>query len=91
MKRRKAKKLCKCGTLLTIEGTSCVFMSLGLVGKNTIDSFNGVDICKGELISRCDGKARVATRKECAMYWTVMRHHIAVMKRNGVKRTDFCD
>ena len=89
MKRRKAKKLCKCGTLLTIEGTSCVFMSLGLIDKNRIDSFNGIDIRKREFISRCDGKARVATKKECEMYWHIMKHNLSIMKSKGIERTEF--
>ena len=89
MKIRKAKKLCKCGTLLTIEGTSCVFMSLGLIDKNRIDSFNGIDIRKREFISRCDGKARVATKKECAMYWSIMKRHLSKLKEKGLERTEF--
>ena len=89
MKRRKAKKLCKCGTLLTIEGTGCVFMSLGLIGKNEINSFNGINIHTRELISRCDGKARVATKKECAIYWHVMKQYLSSMKERGIERTEF--
>lgn len=89
MKRRKVKKLCKCGTLLAIEGTGCVFMSLGLKGKNEIDSFNGVNIRTMELISICDGVARVATKKECDAYWSIMKRHIANMKQEGIERIDF--
>lgn len=77
MKRRKAKKMFKCGTLIAIEGTGCVFMSLGFVDNGFIDSFNGVDICKRELVSSCSGTGRLATKKECAIYWSVIKAYIA--------------
>ena len=89
MKIRKVKKLSKCGTLLTIEGSSCVFMSLGFMAGNRIDSFNGIDIRKREFISRCDGKARLATKRECKMYWSIMKRHLSKLKEKCLERTEF--
>ena len=89
MKRRKAKKMCKCGTLIAVEGTGCVFMSLGVKGNGKIDSFNGVNIRKRELVARCEGKGRLATKKECAIYWSVMKAHLAGMLESGIERTEF--
>ena len=66
------------GTLVTIKGTSCVFMSLGHKEgtKNELQSFNGMDIrCRVPVI-RCDGEGRQATRREQAEYWKVMREVI---------------
>ena len=73
MKRRKSKKLFKPGTLVTIQGTSCVFMSLGLKSACELDSFNGFDISNMKPVTRCDGKARLATKKECERYWMAMK------------------
>ena len=82
MNRRKAKRMYKCGTLITVEGTGCVFMSLGLHGDGSVDSFNGVNIRTKELVSRCSGKGRVATKKECAAYWSVIKNHLNKETRN---------
>lgn len=77
MNMRKAKKMYKSGTLIAVEGTGCVFMSLGLYGDGSIDSFNGVNIRTKELVSRCSGKGRSATKKECNAYWSVIKDHVA--------------
>ena len=69
MNRRKSKKLYAPGTLVTIKGTTCVFMSLGLKGKGELESFNGINIITGEPVTRCDGQARLATKKEQRWYW----------------------
>lgn len=89
MKRRKAKKMCECGTLIKVEGTDCVFMSLGFVRNGCIDSFNGIDIRKRELISRCSGKGRLATKKESLIYWSVMKEYLAGMCKDGIERVEF--
>ena len=73
MNRRKNKKLYAPGTLVTIKGKHCVFMSLGLRNKNSLDSFNGIDILTGKPVARCDGQARLATKKEQRLYWTYIR------------------
>lgn len=76
MGKRKSKKQFKPGTLITVQGTRCVFMSLGLKGDNTIESMNGIDIITGKPVSRCDGKARLATKREQMWYWIALRHII---------------
>lgn len=76
MKRRKAKKMYKAGTLITVRGTSCIFMSLGFKGKNELDSFNGINIATGELIRRCDGIVRLATKREKAKYWEILKRKL---------------
>ena len=74
MNYRKAKKICRPGALLTVEGTSNVFMSLGLIpGTRQVDSFNGFDIKAGVPVRRSDGKCRPATKKETDAYWRCMR------------------
>lgn len=74
MNYRKAKKICHPGALLTVEGTSNVFMSLGLIpGTRQVDSFNGFDIKAGVPVRRSDGKCRPATKKETDAYWQCMR------------------
>ena len=74
MNNRKAKKMMQCGTLFRVEGSTVVGMSLGYKSKGEIDSFNLIDIVKGVAVKRCDGKCRLATHKECAMYWTALKH-----------------
>lgn len=74
MNYRKAKKICRPGVLLTVEGTSNVFMSLGLIpDTRQVDSFNGFDIKAGVPVRRSDGKCRPATKKETDAYWRCMR------------------
>lgn len=80
MKRRKSKKMYAPGTLVAIQGTSCVFMSLGIRNENQLDSFNGIDLSTGKAVRRCDGIARPATRKESEKYWTCIK---ALAKENG--------
>lgn len=73
---REAKKAYRPGTLITVEGTHCVFMSLGLKKNFKLDSFNGMDILTGEPVRRCDGTARPATKKESLLYWIHLRNFI---------------
>ena len=73
MKRRINKIVYVPGTLVTIKGTKCVFMSLGLRGNGFLDSFNGINLLTGNPVSRCDGQARLATKKEQRLYWTYIR------------------
>lgn len=73
MNIRKAKKLYKAGTLFKVEGTNVVGMSLGCNRKNEIDSFNLIDILTGESVKRCDGKCRLATKKEQRLYFASLR------------------
>ena len=73
MKKRINKIVYAPGTLVTIKGTKCVFMSLGLRGNGFLDSFNGINLLTGNPVSRCDGQARLATKKEQKMYWMYIR------------------
>lgn len=73
MNKRKVKKLFKPGTLFTVEGTHVVGMSLGYKDLNQIDSFNLMDIVTGEPVKRCDGKCRLATKREQHWYWAALR------------------
>jgi len=63
MKKRNYKRIYKPGTLMRIEGSNAVFMSLGLNPKNDrqIFSFNGIDIVERKTVKRADGKARRPT------------------------------
>lgn len=83
MKRRKAKKVYSEGQLVTVQGTSCVFMSLGLIGNNELNSFNGFDISTGCVVKRCDGKVRLATKKERKRYWLAMKFFLADKIKNN--------
>ena len=71
MKKSALKKIKRKGTLITIKGTNCVFMSLGVFG-NRVESFNGFNLKTMEPVRRCDGKARLATKAEQARYWTCL-------------------
>lgn len=73
MNRRRSKKIYKPGTLITVQGTYCVFMVIGLKGKNELDSFNGINVVTGKPVIRCDGRARLATKKEQRLYWTFIK------------------
>lgn len=73
MNIRKVKKLFKPGTLFTVIGSNRVVgMSLGYKSPNEIRSFNLIDIVKGETVSRCNGKCRLATKREQAWYWMAL-------------------
>lgn len=76
MKRRKSKKLFKPGTLVTIQGTHCVFMSLGLKGNNELESINGINLETKRVVKECNGKARPSTKREAALYWDILRYCI---------------
>lgn len=74
MNNRKAKKMCRPGALITVKGTTHVFMSLGLIPKtHQVDSFNGFDIKTGVPMRRSDGKCRPATKRETDAYWQCIR------------------
>ncbi len=73
MNTRKAKKLYKAGTLFKVEGTHVVGMSLGYRSYNEIESFNLIDVVTGEPVARCDGKCRLATKREQDWYWAALR------------------
>lgn len=75
MKKRNYKRIYKPGTLMRIEGSNAVFMSLGLNPKNDrqIFSFNGIDIVERKTVKRADGKARPANKWEQTTYWAVMK------------------
>lgn len=72
MKRRKSKKTFAPGILITVHGTSCVFMSLGMKSASELDSFNGFNIATGQPVTKCDGRVRIATRKESTKYWSIL-------------------
>ena len=80
IEKENPNKLFEPGTLITIRGTSCVFMSVGVKTNNEIDTFNGFDILTGEPVTRCDGQARLATKKECTLYWSALRRKLSNQK-----------
>ena len=73
MKRRISKKKFSPGTLITVQGTNCVFMSLGMKSSCELDSFNGFDLNTGNPVVVCNGRARLATKKEMVKYWDVLK------------------
>ena len=73
MKRRNSKKKFAPGTLITVQVTSCVFMSLGMKSSCELDSFNGFDLNTGNPVVVCNGRARLATKKEMVKYWDVLK------------------
>ncbi len=87
MKKRNYKRIYKPGTLMRIEGSNTVFMSLGLNPKNDrqIFSFNGIDIVERKTVKRADGKARPANKWEQTTYWAVMKEVIAEQERQEAK------
>ena len=75
MKKRNYKRIFRPGTLMRIQGSNCVFMSLGLNPKNNrqIFSFNGMDIVERKPVTRTDGRARPANKWEQNTYWAVLK------------------
>ena len=73
MKRRTSKKKFAPGTLITVQGTTWVFMSLGMKSPCELDSFNGFDLNTGNPVAVCNGRARLATKKERVKYWNVLK------------------
>lgn len=73
MKRRKSKKKFAPGTLITVQGTSCVFMSLGVKSPCELDSFNGFDLSTGNPVVVYSGRVRLATKKEVVKYWSILK------------------
>ena len=73
MNKRKLKKACIPGNLMTVKGTQSVFMSLGMKDKYEVNSFNGIDLSTGEFVRRQDGVMRPATREEKKKYWKIMK------------------
>jgi hypothetical protein len=52
-------------------------MSLGGF-KQTKNGFepiaiNGIDLKNKKIVSRCDGRVRLATKKEATVYWNIMK------------------
>ena len=82
MNNKQRSKLKKAGTLITIKGTSCVFMVIGMKDKNTVDSFNGFDIKTGIAVQKCDGVCRLATKREQSAYWSCLRKFIEFRYKN---------
>ena len=74
MKKRKAKKIFRPGTLFRVVGSKVVGMSLGYRKPNEIESFNLIDVVAGTPVKRCDGKCRLATKKERMMYWAALTY-----------------
>lgn len=75
MKKSALKKIKRNGTLVSIKGTDCVFMSLGVFGGR-LESFNGFNLKTAEPVTRCDGEARLATEAERARYWACVKRYI---------------
>lgn len=78
MNNREAKKLMIPGKLVTVKGTSCVFMSLGKKKGRVIESFNGFDLKTGMPVTRCDGVVRPSTKSETIKYWNIIRWFVTV-------------
>lgn len=78
MKNRNYKRIYRPGTLMRIQGSNCVFMSLGLNPRNNkqIFSFYGIDIVERKAVTRADGRARPANKWEQNTYWAVMKEII---------------
>lgn len=75
MKERKIKKMMKGGTLVRILGTPYIYMCMGgfRPGTHALKTFNGIDI-KLRVHTICgSGNARLATPKECQLYWNIMQ------------------
>lgn len=79
MKKRNYKRIYRPGTLFRVQGSDCVFMSLGLNPRNNrqIFSFNGIDIVKRKAVTRADGRAVPARKWEEQTYWQVMKEIIS--------------
>lgn len=79
MKKRNYKRIYRPGTLFRVQGSDCVFMSLGLNPRNgsQIFSFNGIDIVKRKAVIRADGRAVPAKKWEEQTYWQVMKEIIS--------------
>ena len=77
MDLRKLKKIARPGSVYVIIGTHTAFMSLGGF-KRTQNGFepiaiNGIYLKHRKLVLRCDGRVRLATKKEEAAYWNIMK------------------
>ena len=77
MNLKKLKKIARSGNVYVIIGTHTAFMSLGGF-KRTQNGFepiaiNGIDLKHRKLVSRRDGRVRLATKKEAAAYWNIMK------------------
>ena len=48
-------------------------MSLGMKSQCELDSFNGFDLNTGNPVAVCNGRARLATKKESDKYWDVLK------------------
>ena len=81
MKKRNSKKMFSPGTLITVQGTNCVFMSLGMKSSCELDSFNGFDLRTGNPVAVCNGMARLSTKKERVKYWGILKE-FAKEKKN---------
>lgn len=77
MNLRKLKKIARPGNVYVIIGTHTAFMSLGGFKrtKNGFEpiSINGIDLKNKQLVYRCNGRVRLATKKEAAAYWSIMK------------------
>lgn len=75
--KKEIEKITTCGTLVTIVGTTCVFMSLGRDSKpNQLRTLNGIDIKTRTPVTRCDGICRLATKNEVKAYWDIMANDL---------------
>lgn len=77
MNLRKLKKIARPGNVYVIIGAHTAFMSLGGFKrtKNGLEpiAINGIDLKYRKHVSRCDGRVRLATKKEAAAYWNIMK------------------
>ena len=77
MDLRKLKKIARPGNVYVIIGKHTAFMSLGGFKRtqNGLEpiAINGIDLKHRKHVSRCDGRVRLATKKEAAAYWNIMK------------------
>lgn len=77
MDLRKLKKIARPGNVYVIIGAHTAFMSLGGFKRtqNGLEpiGINGIDLKNRKHVSRCDGRVRLATKKEAAVYWNIMK------------------
>lgn len=77
MNLRKLKKIARPGNIYVIIGAHTAFMSLGGFKRtrNGLEpiAINGIDLKHRNIVPRCDGRVRLATKKEVAAYWNIMK------------------
>jgi len=84
MKKRNYKRIYRPGTLIRVQGSDGVFMSLGLNPRDDKQIYvsNGIDIKERKAIKCASGRARPANKWEQQTYWAVMKEVIDKQERS---------